>query len=323
MVGRICCTGAALSAAIFALSGCDNPPRETTEESVEAAELATDGGGAAAGPAAPAPDGVTTQERSIERDRAIFEATIERALREGVDSLAIGDRVVAVGRWFVGAEYVPGTLEVVPERLVINLEQFDCVTYVESILAIARVLDDAEPSFDAFLRELRSIRYRDGVMAGYPSRLLYFSEWIENNERLGIVENVTRELGGIVLGEEIDFMSTNREQYRALESAEVLERIRAIERVLSADTLYYIKKDRIAQVAPQIRDGDIIAITSTIQGLDIAHTGFAIWIDDRLHFMNAPLVGESVEISELPLNERIRRISGQDGIMVARPQPAS
>src|SRR5690606_41157233 len=71
--------------------------------------------------------------------------------------------------------------------------------------------------------------------------------------------------------------------------------------------------------APRIRNGDVIAATRSIRGLDMAHTGFAIWIDGRLHFMNALLVGSSVEISELPLADRIRRISGQDGITVVRP----
>lgn len=61
-------------------------------------------------------------DRSLEQDRAIFASTIERALQEGLDTVPIGDRIVAIGRWFVGAEYVPGTLEVTPERLVVNLE---------------------------------------------------------------------------------------------------------------------------------------------------------------------------------------------------------
>ena len=156
-------------------------------------------------------------------------------------------------------------------------------------------------------------------MAGYTSRLHYFSEWISDNEQLGIGSSITQELGGVVLNEPIDFMSSNRSQYPPLESENLLEQIRAIERTLSERTLYYIPKDRIESVAPRIRNGDVIAATRSIRGLDIAHTGFAIWIDGRLHFMNAPLVGKSLEISELRLADRIRRISGQDGIMVARP----
>lgn len=317
VVGRAAIGVAALCSV---LSACNSSGEPSAEDAVEAVETATEGTGVAAGPAAPAPGGLPVGDRSHEQDRAVFATTIDRALQEGLDTVPIGDRIVAIGRWFVGADYVPGTLEVAPERLVINLEQFDCVTYVESMLAIARVLDQPEPTFDAFARELQTIRYRNGTMSDYASRLHYFSEWLSDNEQLGIVRNITQELGGVVLDEPIDFMSSNRAQYRALEPEEVLEQIRAIERALSDRTLYYIPKGRIASIASRIRDGDVIAATSSIRGLDIAHTGFAIWIEGRLHFMNAPLVGRSVEISELPLAERISHISGQDGIMVARPR---
>ena len=78
-------------------------------------------------------------------------------------------------------------------------------------------------------------------------------------------------------------------------------------------------EDRIAAVADLIRDGDIIAATSTVEGLDVAHTGLALWVDGSLRLMHAPLVGEAVQISEETLAERIQRIEGQDGIIVARP----
>jgi hypothetical protein len=72
-------------------------------------------------------------------------------------------------------------------------------------------------------------------------------------------------------------------------------------------------------VAAGIRNGDIIAATTTVEGLDVSHTGLALWIDGSLHLMHAPLVGEAVQISEVSLAERVGRIGGQDGIMVARP----
>ena len=96
-------------------------------------------------------------------------------------------------------------------------------------------------------------------------------------------------------------------------------RIREAEAALSAAGRYYIPQDRIAGVAEGIRDGDIIAATSTVEGLDVAHTGLALWVDGTLRLMHAPLVGDSVQISEIALAERIQGISGQDGIMVARP----
>ena len=265
------------------------------------------------------PVAVTNPGRSVDGDREIFDQTVRRAAAEGVDSLPVGERIVAIGRWFVGADYVPGTLEIQPEQLVVNLEQFDCVTYVESMLALARVLEEPEPTFDRFLLELRRIRYRQGRLDGYASRLHYFSEWISDNASLGIVQDVTPELGGVPLNEHIAFMSSNRERYPTLRDDDTYDRIREIEETLSRASIMYIPKDRIADAISRIRDGDIIAATSSTVGLDVAHTGFAIRVDGRLHFMNAPLVGRSVEISELPLAERMQRISEQDGVMVARP----
>ena len=61
-----------------------------------------------------------------------------------------------------------------------------------------------------------------------------------------------------------------------------------------------IPKDAIAGMVNGIRDGDIIAAASTVAGLDVSHTGFAIWKDGELHLMHAPLTGSPVEISPAP-----------------------
>lgn len=255
------------------------------------------------------------------RDVEIFEQIIARARAERLDTLSIGDIIVRVGRPFVGEPYTPQTLELPgPERVVINLREFDCVTYVESVLALARVIRDGRTGFGDFADELRRIRYRDGQLNGYPSRLHYFSEWIADNQRLGFVRDITAELGGAQVMEPVNFMSTNASAYPHLDGAPAMvEEIRRIEERLTALPRHAIPQRQIAGVADRLRDGDIIATTSTVRGLDIAHTGFAIWVEGRLHLMHAPLVGRSLEISDRPLADRILRIEGQDGMMVARP----
>jgi hypothetical protein len=42
-------------------------------------------------------------------------------------------------------------------------------------------------------------------------------------------------------------------------------------------------------------------------------------VNGRVHLLHAPLVGEEVQLSGVPLADRIKGIPGQDGIMVARP----
>lgn len=286
------------------------------------------GTGVTGGPAAPARAGEAPASGVVEEDMAftpedveIFHETIGWARAERLDTLAFGDMLVTIGRRFVGNPYTPQTLDPPgPERVVINLREFDCVTYVESVLALGRMVRDRRTDFRDFAGEVQRIRYRGGDLDGYVSRLHYFSEWIADNERLGLVRDITGELDGQVDNEPIDFMSTHAEAYPHLEnSPERVEEIREIERRLSQRSRSHIPQRQIGDVVDGIRNGDIIAATSSVRGLDIAHTGFALWIDGRLHLMHAPLVGSVLEISDQPLATRILDIDGQDGIMVARP----
>jgi hypothetical protein len=253
------------------------------------------------------------------QDSLIFAQTIERAQRERLDTLPVGELIAQVGSWFVGAPYTPHTIEQPgPEQLVINLREFDCVTFVENMLAFARTIRAGNSDFAAFKSEIQRLRYRDGTLDGYPSRLHYFSEWIANNEAKGVVHNETPALG-VVDPEPIDFMSTHRESYGQLTNAAFYDQIVAMEKRLTAAPRYMIPQAEIAKLEQHIRNGDVIAATSSVKGLDVAHTGIAVWRNGRLHLMHAPLVGDSVEISAHPLADRILDIPRQDGIMVARP----
>ncbi len=253
-------------------------------------------------------------------DRALFEERMRWAFAERLDTLPLGEVVARLGRTFVGTTYTPGVLEAEgPERLVINLRELDCVTYVENVLAMARLIKARTIDFAAYQAQLVRIRYRGGVLDGYPSRLHYFSDWIHDNGAKGVVRDLTRELGGIRSSDRVDFMSAHPSSYRQLADPANLEAIKRTEQAINRRPRYYIPQDRIAGVEDQIQDGDLIAMTSTTKGLDVVHTGIAVRVNGRVHLMHAPLVGKSVEISELPLAERVQGMKGQDGIMVARP----
>jgi hypothetical protein len=251
--------------------------------------------------------------------RSDFDALLTRARNDALARRPLGDRMTGFGEYFVGRPYVAHTLELPgPERLVVNLKELDCVTLVENALALALAVDAPDP-FATFLGTLESVRYRGGTLDGYTSRLHYFSDWLLDAERKGFVQDVTAELGGVPFQERIHFMTSNRNAYRQLaaDPAEV-ERMRAVEERLDAEPLYWIPAARIAEVESGIREGDIIGITTAIDGLDISHTGLATWVGGRLHLLHAPDVGQPVEVSRRPLAERIAASRLQNGIMVAR-----
>ena len=264
-----------------------------------------------------------------EQDWAVLRSVAGWAWENGVDRLPIGERVARVGEAFEGTPYVPQTLDPPgPERLIVNLRALDCVTFVENALAMAHfvrlaepaVLQDRDRALELYSAILTDIRYRDGEMDGYPSRLHYFSEWIHDAEDKGYVRQVSRELGGVADEEPIDFMTSHRDAYRQLTGLEEFETIGEIEERLSAEPRYYIPQDRVAQAQAEVEDGDVLAMTSTLEGLDVAHTGLALWKDGAPRLLNAPLVGDSVHVSEESLADRLAGISAQDGMMVARPQ---
>lgn len=265
----------------------------------------------------------------LEDDWRVLDAKVRWGLAERLDTLPIGTAIARLGKTFVGTTYTPATLEVPgPERVVVNLRELDCVTFIENVLALTRFIRQdgaalladrpaAEARYEAYLMDLR---YRGGRLDGYPSRLHYFSEWLADNARRGHLTVMTRDLGGVEDHEPVSFMSTHRGSYRQLGDDAFFAAVVAQERALPP-TRWFIPEDRIAAAASRIADGDIIAATSTVPGLDVAHTGLALRVGGRLHLLHAPLVGKSVEISVLPLAERIRGIKGQDGIMVARVLP--
>ena len=268
-------------------------------------------------------------QAETERDWAIAKGTVAWAQELGLGVRPIGEVMAVLATTFVGTPYQPGTLEIPgSERLVVNLRTFDCVTLVEHVLVLARLtlaeeagLLESEGRFqNRYRMELTRLRYRDGILSGYPSRLHYFSEWIRDADAKGLARAVAQELGGIQDPRPINFMSGNPDSYRQLgEDPSVLEAIREMESLVTSEPRFYIPQDRIADNEVGIQDGDIIAAVSTLDGLDIAHTGIALWRGERLHLLHAPLVGDSVEISQRPLAERIQGFSSQMGIMVARP----
>ena len=238
----------------------------------------------------------------------------------GLSEVNFGQTLIAVGKTFLGTPYVAKTLEIgTKEALVVNLQGLDCTTYVENVLAFSLLARNGTPDFESYLETLEKIRYKDGKLNGYASRLHYFSDWLANNEKKGLLKNITAEIGGETISKEINFMSEHRELYPFLADDENFRKIKQSEANLNNQQLCVLSHAAIAENEDKIKAGDIIALTTAIKGLDITHTGIAILEKDgRIHLLHASSSGE-VEISKLPLVEYLKNIKNNTGIMVARP----
>lgn len=232
--------------------------------------------------------------------------------------------MVYVARQFLDLPYVAKTLENNDrERLVVNLRQLDCTTYVENVLAIVRCVKQGKTAFSDFCRCLQEIRYKDGDVS-YAHRLHYFSLWIEENTKMKFVEEIRRPSPPFTAVQtlRINYMTTHSDSYPMLvRDPEQTKEIAKMEQSINGRTYRFIPKETIANTAlfrRTIHDGDIIAIVTRKSGLDTSHIGIAVWHEDGLHLLNASLVHKKVVEERRTLHDYMMRNRSQIGIRVVR-----
>jgi Protein of unknown function (DUF1460) len=243
--------------------------------------------------------------------------------------IPLGRPAVRVGELAAGTPYQPSTLEAYlhaggspfAEPLTVSLTRFDCVTLVESCLAVSRIAGrDAAPNWEEFGREIERMRYRGGQRKGYTSRLHYFSEWIADGERRGLVRDLGGKLGGVEDVRPLRFMTEHRGSYPALSDEGVFREIAAIEKRLDQHPRRLILTERIPELEDLIQTGDVLGFGTAIPGLDVTHAAFA-YRDSKnlLRVLHAPLSGGVVEVTRTTLPQYVAAIRRSTGILLARP----
>ncbi|MDP2888080.1 MAG: DUF1460 domain-containing protein [Bacteroidota bacterium] len=234
--------------------------------------------------------------------------------------LPISELIVEIGLSFLGTPYVVASLENgLDEKLVVNLRELDCTTFVENCLALARAVKLEKTDFESFVAELEKIRYRDGIRNQYPSRLHYFAEWIQNNHTKGLISE-TANMNGEKSDKTINYMSTHPAQYPVIKKhPELIPSIAEQEKELTTAGFMFFPKENLPNLYKYLQHGDIIALTSSIEGVDINHVGIVIKKGDVFYLLHAPLSGKKVLVSDGPLSDFLKPASKNNGIMIARP----
>ena len=219
-------------------------------------------------------------------------ASIEKWLQEAVSLPEDSCRTLHFGKKMLGVPYVAGTLDGnEEEQLVVLVDSLDCTTFVETVLAFCIADKRGERDFEGFKKALTDIRYRDGILNGYTSRLHYFSDWIRNNEQMGFVKECTSETACSQPKELwLDFMTTHVDSYLPMKKNPELVKIMAShEKNWQGTVVSYIPKEKL-NLPPEelkIKDGDVLALVTNIKGLDVVHVGFAFWKNNQLHLLHA------------------------------------
>ena len=230
--------------------------------------------------------------------------------------------VAETGKYFLDYPYVNYTLEVKdPEELIVNLRELDCVTFVETTLALARTVKADSVSFENYCDNLRDIRYRGGELKDFTSRLHYFSDWISDNQAMGLIEDITGKLDGRPYPTVPKIMSVKYKNYPQLVShPEYIPVIAAVEDSMSRRSMFEIPRGAADELAEKLENGYIVA-TTTNTTMDISHSGFIYKVDGVARFMHASSKEKKVIITDVSLEEYLHGVSSMMGIMVARPLP--
>ncbi len=267
------------------------------------------------------PDSNSTERETAAQpeDVARFQKVVQYAKQQNLPDRSIGEIVQAIADNFLGQPYAEGLLDKSgEEKLIVTLNKFDCVLFVETVLAIARGVAVQDYDYQNFVDRIEEQRYLNGKMNGYCSRLHYFSEWINDNQKRQNVENITAKLGGVPMNKQLNFMSQHRSSYPQMVKDEATYQcIVSQEANLAKTTVNYIPTNRIKSVYSQLKPGDIVAVATDVKGLDVTHTGFVYRnADGNMGLIHASPAGQVTVAYDL--HRYISRVESAIGIVVAR-----
>lgn len=235
------------------------------------------------------------------------------------------ETAVQTASTLLGKPYVYHTLDGNEhEQLVVNFHAFDCSTFIETTLALALAEQELPAKYStaqleiAFRRYLTKLRYRNGQIDGYASRLHYLSDWLRDNERKGLLQDVTHEIGGIQVQKAVNYMTAAVHKYPHLADPAVYKQMTQVQSAISQQPFYFIPKKQFRALENKFREGDIVMLTAARPGLDMRHVGYATWRDGKLHLLHASSDCKKVMLTRQPLADYLMANKRLSGVRVAR-----
>lgn len=237
-------------------------------------------------------------------------------------SKTVPQLMIIAAKEMLGTEYVAGSLEQVPEKLKVSLVETDCILFVESCLAMAVNAKKGVFHPDSLCTAVQNLRYRNGKVDGYASRIHYTSEWIKQGEGRGIFTEITDVLSGENLsGQRFTYMTEHSDAYRQLKgNAAEVARIAQMEKYLNGFEDYYvIPKGDVRKIEHLLKDGDILGFNSTVKGLDIAHVALVYHKENgQVGFIHASQVDGKVVVDEKDIADYVNGRKNNNGIRIVR-----
>jgi hypothetical protein len=223
------------------------------------------------------PSGSTTfvTLKTIDIPIGLDVAEAERLLADVSAKTDLGARIDHLSEHLLNSGYIEGSLgggPNSPEEFRVSMSAFDCVTFIETVLALAAARTSGE-----FIETIRRIRYEGGEIS-WNRRNHYMVDWARNNVNLGFIQNLTT-------------------GPQASEKTCTLSLIPGLPEKVT--TFSYFPTQNSAVVAQLFETGDVLVFVSTKETLDVFHTGFLIERAGRWVLRHATRAAGSVIDQEL------------------------
>lgn len=263
------------------------------------------------------------------KGKKVFYTLLKKSTSKNWKALPIGELVGRIAHELEGTPYVASTLEVYPDREIcsVNLIGLDCVTFIETTLAYARMLKQGGRRPEDLLREVALIRYRGGTTGDYSTRLHYMSDWFSDNFSKHIIKPLDQLPGAIPFTQKVGFMSTHPASYlRLISQPDLVDKIKKCEAAINNRQLKYVPMNKISASEPLLKTGDIVAVCTSQAGLDVVHTGFVYRTPDGVaHFIDASSSKSKMKVTlePGPISSALHWSKNLTGVMFARPLETS
>lgn len=257
-----------------------------------------------------------------EKDTAEINTLLQRGLKSGkTDPNAL---VSFYAHELLDRPYVAHTLDQTgnDEFLVIDVDEFDCTTFVETLYALARTTMSGHFSWRDYAANLENLRYRRGVLDGYASRLHYISEWAVDNISRGNIVEVSGDLPASKAEvKTINFMTTHRDLYPQLSDSATCAKLRNFEIGYRNHKFEYVRKNMVGvkDVKNALLEGDIVGLVTKIEGLDVSHMGIIVKDEKGDNYLlDASASAGKVQVEPLALPKYLEKVKTCTGLRVFR-----
>lgn len=226
--------------------------------------------------------------------RGFSRRRVQKLLSRTKSDHSAGGRIEVFSRHFLGYSYKPNPLIGSADRaemFTASLVGFDCVTYIETVLALARA-----SNVDDFIEWLRKIRYRQGRIQ-WECRNHYMTLWLRNNIREGLMRPISMPA------------------VRTVSRERILNGITGL--VAQRTRVKCVPKPAMRRLAPHLRSGDLIFFVSTRKNLDVFHAGIIVRDGNSILMRHASRSQGAVVEQELSEFLKANRLAG---VIVARPR---